>query len=451
MKKLYKIILLITLALFISCDENKAKDEIKKALDKTVDKATPKPAVTKPVLSATRVRVGQVATFPKVLGHTYELKEEKTGVTLTEASGNKMQITATQAASNVIIVATLDGSTEDSDPIEFVLIEITKPVLSSYRATWDTVITFPKVLGHTYELKEEKTGVTLTGASGNKMQITATQAASNVIIVATLDGGTTESNPIEFTKQAGSTLKFVNIDVPVEYGKSGNTHTQTATNDRAVAGDTGVVAYSISPTGVGASIDTASGKVDFTLRAVGNTFTITARKAQSAKYEAQRASYQLTVAKFKPANKAELKAEITKAIGAHGNNVDLSYIDTSDITSMSNLFQDMRTFNGDISKWDTSSVTNMRYMFYNARAFNRPLNNWTVSSVEDMNAMFNNARLFNQPLDNWDVSKVTDMRDMFRNARAFNQNLSGWANKSGRDITNMFKDATAMLKANKPR
>ncbi len=45
MKKLYTTILIIAVTLFISCDENKAKDEIKKALDKTVDadKTTPKP------------------------------------------------------------------------------------------------------------------------------------------------------------------------------------------------------------------------------------------------------------------------------------------------------------------------------------------------------------------------------------------------------------------------
>ncbi len=55
MKKLYTTILIITLALFISCDEKKAKDDITKAIEKmgdkavdamdAVDKVTPKPKV----------------------------------------------------------------------------------------------------------------------------------------------------------------------------------------------------------------------------------------------------------------------------------------------------------------------------------------------------------------------------------------------------------------------
>ncbi len=105
----------------------------------------------------------------------------------------------------------------------------------------------------------------------------------------------TDSDSIEFTRQAGNTLSFVNIDVPVKYGKSGNTYTQSATNDGSVSGDNRDIEYSISPTGAGASVDLVSGKVDFTLKAIGNTFIITATKAESAKYEAQTAEYQLTV------------------------------------------------------------------------------------------------------------------------------------------------------------
>jgi len=37
---------------------------------------------------------------------------------------------------------------------------------------------------------------------------------------------------------------------------------------------------------------------------------------------------------------------------------------------MSELFKDMKSFNGDISEWDTSNVEDMAGMFYDTEAFN---------------------------------------------------------------------------------
>ncbi len=175
------------------------------------------------------------------------------------------------------------------------------------------------------------------------------------------------------------------------------------------------------------------------------------------------------------ANKKALQDEITKAIAEHGATANLNYIDTSEVTDMSRLFEYNATFNGDISKWDTSSVTHMQEMFLSARAFNQPLNSWdvsqvtnmgsmfnnatafnqnlntwTVSSVRYMSGMFNNATAFNQPLNNWDVSQVTNMRGMFNFATSFNQDISGWADKSGRNTEYMFLKATAMQASNRP-
>ncbi len=201
--------------------------------------------------------------------------------------------------------------------------DIEKPAVSKRSESWGNPITITKVADHSYELKQAITGVAFDKSTG---QITATQPAARIIIVAKRRGytGSVESDPIEFTRQAGSTLNFANIDVPVQYGK-GNTHTQTVTNDRVVAGDTGVVSYSISPMGASASIDTGSGKVDFTLRAVGKTFTITARKAQSAKYEEQRASYQLRVQAN--TNTADItKPAVSKRSESWGNPIRLTKV-----------------------------------------------------------------------------------------------------------------------------
>ncbi len=463
MKKLYTTILIIAVALFISCDEKKAEDEITKALDKTVDKTTPKPAVTKPVVSATRVRVGTAATFPKVKGysyklkkvingvslevsdentgqvsstqaasgvvivatfegkstesepiefvdvtltkpvlsatrvrtgtavtfskvleHTYTLKQAVSGVTLSDVAGDptKKQISSTQAAIDVIVVATLDGNTQESEPIEFVLIKLTKPALSSYRVKvgtavtfskveahtytlkaavsgvslsdvagdptkkqissteaaigvivvatlddnteesdpvefveitkpvfnpaatvlWNTPpITFPKVAGYTYELKEEKTGVALSEGTSNTMEVTATQSAQNVIIIVTDNGLTEDSDPIEFARIPGNTLSFAQASRTQRWSTNIVTFTQTATKSNTVAGDTRNIRYSVrcrdyTPKSQGVSLNSNTGQV--TIRgasAIKGTCTITAELPQNEKYERSTATYTLTI------------------------------------------------------------------------------------------------------------------------------------------------------------
>ncbi len=228
MKKLYTAILFITLALFISCDEKKVEDDIKKAFTKitdkagdVVDKATPKPQgsgtltntggedaggdtpppLTKPAVNKIYAKVGEVITFPKVAGYSYALKETTSDVTLSDVMSDttKKQVSSTVAKSGIIIVATKDGNSIDSEPIEF-FTELIKPVLSSYRVITGQVTTLTKVPGYTYALKMRTSGVHFNDVEGDttKTEISATEAASGVIIVATFNGYTIESNPIEF-------------------------------------------------------------------------------------------------------------------------------------------------------------------------------------------------------------------------------------------------------------
>ncbi len=339
MKKIYIAILCIAVTLFISCDEQKAKaeDDITKAITKITDKAadvvdavdkttpkpqgsgtptntrgedaggeevegetetetaedTPPPVLIKPVVSTQRARVGTAVIFSKVEGHSYELKEQKTGVTLSEGTSNTMQVTATQAVSGVIIVATLDGNTGDSEPIEF-FVELTKPVFFPGKsASWGAPITFPKVAEHTYELKEEKTGVAITEYNSDTMEVTATQSAQNVIVVATFDGRTSESDPIEFMRVPGNTLSFQYNSLRTSRGTI--TSAQIATKSGVVAGDTRNIQYSVSPTGQGVTIGSSSGAVALTSSATVGAYTITAELPQTEKYTRATATYTLEV------------------------------------------------------------------------------------------------------------------------------------------------------------
>ena len=118
-----------------------------------------------------------------------------------------------------------------------------------------------------------------------------------------------------------------------------------------------------------------------------------------------------------------------------------SFVCTSDVTDMSQLFAPLSSFNQDISSWDTSSVTSMGAMFAGASAFNQDISRWDTSSVTSMDSMFGNSS-FNQDIGRWDVSSVTSMVGMFGNS-SFNQDIGGWDVSSVTDMFGMFTSASS--------
>ena len=156
---------------------------------------------------------------------------------------------------------------------------------------------------------------------------------------------------------------------------------------------------------------------------------------QSLKAPNITASKEIVKRKFK--YHPETRAELYNL--CRDGRVYLGDIDTSKITDMSNLFEEIhvRDFSG-IELWDVSNVTDMSSMFYES-SFNQDISSWDVSNVTDMSSMFYESS-FNQDISSWDVSNVTDMSYMFSDS-SFNQNISSWDVSNVTNMSFMFSES----------
>ena len=141
-----------------------------------------------------------------------------------------------------------------------------------------------------------------------------------------------------------------------------------------------------------------------------------------------------------PETKEELISNIKELFDK--GKTDLNSIDTSKITDMSNLFnevKDIHKFNFDVSKWDVSNVESMLGLFFNCKKFDCDLSNWDVSNVNKTSYMFYDCRNFNCNLSKWDVSNVKDMTCMFGNCVKFKgKGLENWNVSKAEYMIRMF-------------
>ena len=100
--------------------------------------------------------------------------------------------------------------------------------------------------------------------------------------------------------------------------------------------------------------------------------------------------------------------------------IDLSAIDTSNVTNMSAMFSYCSNLTSlDVSNFDTSKVTDMSFMFSGERDVPMSIeeitiSNFDTSKVTNMSGMFDCCRsLTSLDVSNFDTSQVTDMSWMF--------------------------------------
>jgi len=137
-----------------------------------------------------------------------------------------------------------------------------------------------------------------------------------------------------------------------------------------------------------------------------------------------------------------------------GNLIDiegLEYLDTSKVTTMSDMFRACRNLqNLDISHFDTSKVTTMSDMFCACRNLqNLDLSHFDTANVTDMARMlatdqnYPDDGLITLNLSGWDTSNVTNMSGMFfgRNGLV-DLDLSHFNTSKVTNMANMFYQCT---------
>jgi surface protein len=93
------------------------------------------------------------------------------------------------------------------------------------------------------------------------------------------------------------------------------------------------------------------------------------------------------------------------------------------------MFANAKLFNKDLP-WNTSNVTNMSQMFEDASVFNGNIGynitqgTWNTSNVTEMSSMFSGASVFNQDISTWIVDNVGDVTSMFTGTLMDSNNIA---------------------------
>ena len=126
--------------------------------------------------------------------------------------------------------------------------------------------------------------------------------------------------------------------------------------------------------------------------------------------------------------------------------LDLSKIDTTNVTNMSVMFgycNSLATL--DLSSFNTSRVTDMSFMFQGCTSLTSlDLSNFDTSNVTNMNHMFDDCTsLTSLDVSSFDTANVSNMENMFSGCESLTSlNLNNFNTSNVTNMTSIFKDCT---------
>ena len=128
--------------------------------------------------------------------------------------------------------------------------------------------------------------------------------------------------------------------------------------------------------------------------------------------------------------------------------IDIFNIDTSNVTSMLNMFKDCRSLTSlDLTKFNTSNVTNMSYMFGDCKLLTSlDLTKFNTSNVTNMSSMFFGcSSLTSLDLTKFNTSNVTNMSSLFLNCRSLTSlDLTNFNTSNVTKIGGMFSGCSGL-------
>ncbi len=147
--------------------------------------------IEKPMFSAPHAEWGKAIRFVKSFGHTYTLKDDKGGVVNLRENPmmGEMELMATESVADVVVEVRRNGyagKVAISEAIEFRKRKGTAvaPRLSNTSVVWGAAITFRPYPNYEYTLKDAPLGVKLEQNAAGVYEISATQGANNVVVIA---------------------------------------------------------------------------------------------------------------------------------------------------------------------------------------------------------------------------------------------------------------------------
>ena len=141
--------------------------------------------------------------------------------------------------------------------------------------------------------------------------------------------------------------------------------------------------------------------------------------------------YKITNTKYQPKTKKELIQIIEALSLIDPKNINLNWIDISNITDLTRVFAKSSGLTIDCSEWDTRHVEKFNYIFaFINKSTMIKANNWQFDSAKELDGMFyftsNNASV-EIDADKWNTENVTTMKNMF--AYCSNQSFLHYATK----------------------